>query len=69
MSQSTYSGSSKKRDPEQLEQLASRLRYAEESIAQRRLTTTKNEDRAKKDIKKKTKENTSLLVDLNALKF
>ena len=33
MSQSAYSGSSKKRDPEQLEQLASRLRYAEESIA------------------------------------
>jgi hypothetical protein len=33
MSQSAYSGSYKKRDPEQLEQLASRLRYAEESIA------------------------------------
>jgi hypothetical protein len=29
----------------------------------------KNEDRAKKDIKKKTKENTQLIVDLNALKF
>ena len=41
----------------------------ERSIAQQKCNAVKNEKRVKTDIKKKTKENTSLIMDLNAIKF
>jgi len=41
----------------------------EDSMAQNKCNAVKNEKRVKTDIKKKTKENTSLIVDLNAIKF
>ena len=41
----------------------------ERSVAQLKQNTVKNEQRTKNDIKKKTKENTQLIVDLNAIKF
>lgn len=52
-----------------IEDLYKILKSTEDTIGQKKLTAVKNEDRAKKDIKKKTKENTQLIVDLNALKF
>ena len=69
MSQSAYTGNDKKRDPEVIEELNRQLRYMERSIAQHKCNAVKNERRVKTDIKKKTKENTSLLMDLNAIKF
>lgn len=65
MSQSAYRGQAKKRDPEVIEELDRQLRYMERSIAQIKCNAVKNEKRVKTDIKKKTKENTSLIVDLN----
>ena len=41
----------------------------EESMAQHKCNAVKNEKRVKTDIKKKTKENTSLIMDLNAINF
>jgi hypothetical protein len=41
----------------------------ERSIAQIKCNAVKNEKRVKTDIKKKTKENTSLIMDLNSIKF
>ena len=41
----------------------------ERSIAQIKCNAVKNEKRVKTDIKKKTKENTSLIMDLNQIKF
>lgn len=48
----------KKRNPEVIEDLYKILKSTEDTIGQKKLTAVKNEDRAKKDIKKKTKENT-----------
>ena len=69
MSQSAYTGQAKKRDPEVIEELDRQLRYMERSIAQIKCNAVKNEKRVKTDIKKKTKENTSLIMDLNSIKF
>lgn len=69
MSQSAYTSSDKKRDPEVIEELNRQLRYMERSIAQHKCNAVKNEKRVKTDVKKKTKENTSLIMDLNAIKF
>lgn len=41
----------------------------ERSFAQNRSNAIKNDQRVMADIKKKTKENTSLILDLNAIKF
>ena len=59
----------KKKDPEALEELDRQLRYMERSIATLKVNTIKNETRTKNDIKKRTKENTQLLVELNSIKF
>ena len=69
MSQQAYLSNDKKRDPEVIEELNRQLRYMERSIAQHKCNAIKNEKRVKTDIKKKTKENTSLIMDLNAIKF
>jgi hypothetical protein len=45
------------------------LKYMERSLAQLKCNTIKNEKRIKTDVKKKTKENTSLIYDLNVIKF
>ncbi len=45
------------------------LRYMERSIATLKVNTIKNETRTKNDIKKRTKENTQLIVELNSIKF
>lgn len=41
----------------------------ERSIATLKVNTIKNETRTKNDVKKRTKENTQLLVELNSIKF
>jgi hypothetical protein len=41
----------------------------ERSIATLKVNTIKNETRTKNDIKKRTKENTQLLVELNSIKL
>jgi hypothetical protein len=41
----------------------------ERSIATLKVNTIKNETRTKNDIKKRTKENTQLIVELNSIKF
>jgi uncharacterized protein YlxW (UPF0749 family) len=41
----------------------------ESSIATLKVNTIKNETRAKNDTKKRTKENTQLIVELNSIKF
>lgn len=69
MSQSAYTGNDNKRDPEVIHELSRQLRYMEESMAQHKCNQVKNEKRVKTDIKKKTKENTVLIMDLNAIKF
>lgn len=69
MSQSAYTGNDKKRDPEVIEELTKHLQYMERSIASQKSVAVKNEKRVKTEIKKKTKENTSLIMDLNAIKF
>lgn len=69
MSQAAYLDLGKKRDPEALEELDRQLRYMESSVATLKVNTIKNETRAKNDIKKRTKENTQLIVELNSIKF
>lgn len=69
MSQSAYTGTDKKRDPEVIEELNRQLRYMERKIAQEKCNAIKQSKRDKTDIKKKTKENTSLIMDLNVIKF
>lgn len=69
MSQAAYQDMGKKKDPEALEELDRQLRYMERSIATLKVNTIKNETRTKNDIKKRTKENTQLIVELNSIKF
>lgn len=69
MSQAAYQDLGKKKDPEALEELDRQLRYMERSIATLKVNTIKNETRTKNDIKKRTKENTQLIVELNSIKF
>jgi hypothetical protein len=58
----------KKKDPETIEELEGQLRYNERSIIQLKVNTIKNENRTRLHIKKKTSENTKLIMELNALK-
>ena len=51
-----------------MEELDRQLRYMERSMAGMKLHTIKNETRTKNDIKKRTKENTSLIGELNSLR-
>jgi hypothetical protein len=70
MSQAAYQDLGKgKKDPEALEELDRQLRYMERSIATLKVNTIKNETRTQNDIKKRTKENTQLLVELNSIKL
>jgi len=69
MSQSAYTGNDNKREKEVIHELSTQLTYMEESMAQNKCNAVKNQKRVKTDIKKKTKENTSLIMDLNAIKF
>jgi hypothetical protein len=69
MSQSAYNGNDNKREKEVIHELSTQLTYMEESMAQNKCNAVKNQKRVKTDIKKKTKENTSLIMDLNAIKF
>lgn len=70
MSQAAYQEMGKgKKDPEALEELDRQLRYMERSIATLKVNTIKNETRTSNDIKKRTKENTQLLVELNSIKL
>ena len=69
MSEAAYTEQGKKKDVEQIEQLDRELRYMERSIATLKINAIKQEERDKNEIKKKTKENTSLVVELNSIKF
>eukprot|EP00351_Strombidinopsis_sp_SopsisLIS2011_P001471 CAMPEP_0116872534 /NCGR_PEP_ID=MMETSP0463-20121206/3304_1 /TAXON_ID=181622 /ORGANISM="Strombidinopsis sp, Strain SopsisLIS2011" /LENGTH=94 /DNA_ID=CAMNT_0004512891 /DNA_START=2113 /DNA_END=2397 /DNA_ORIENTATION=+ len=69
MSQAAYQDQGKKRDPEALEELDRQLRYMERSIATLKVNTVKNETRTKNDVKKRTKENTILIEELNKIKL
>ena len=57
----------KKKDPETIEELDRQLKYMEKSIGTLRQMTTKAETRTKSSIKKRTKENTELINELNEL--
>jgi len=69
MSEAAYTESGKKKDIEHIEQLDRELRYMERSIATLKINAIKQEERDKNEIKKKTKENTHLVVELNIIKF
>ena len=58
----------KKKDPETIEELDRQLKYMEKSIGSLRQMTTKAESRTKSSIKKRTKENTELINELNELR-
>ena len=59
----------KKKDPETIEELDRQLKYMEKSIVTLKSNTSKNEGRAKSNIKYKTKENTELIHELNDLRL
>lgn len=69
VSHAGLSNNDKKKDQEVIHELSRQLNYMEESMAQHKCNAVKNEKRVKTDIKKKTKENTSLIMDLNHIKF
>jgi hypothetical protein len=69
MSEDAYMELGKKKDVEEIEVLDRELRYMERSIATLKINAIKHEERDKNEIKKKTKENTSLVVELNSIKF
>lgn len=69
MSQQQHTNQEAKKDQEVIHDLSRQLRYMEENMAQHKCNAVKNEKRVKTDIKKKTKENTQLIIDLNAIKF
>lgn len=45
------------------------MRHMERSVSTLKINSIKNETRTKNDIKKKTKENTQLIQELNSIKF
>ena len=59
----------KKKDPETIEELDRQLKYMEKSIGALRGMTQKAEVRTKSSIKKRTTENTQLIVELNELRL
>ena len=70
MSQQAYQDSyNNKCDVEVLEDLNRQLKYMERSLVQHKDGQVKSMRRVKTDMKKKTKENTSLIFDLNVIKF
>jgi hypothetical protein len=69
MSDAAYSEIGKKKDVEKIEQLDRELRYMERSIATLKINSIKQEERDKSEINKKTTENTTLVVELNTIKF
>ena len=69
MSEAAYTESSKKKDVEKIEQLDRELRYMERSIATLKINSIKQEERDKSEINKKTGENTTLVQELNLIKF
>lgn len=58
----------KKKDPETIEELDRQLKYMEKSISTLKSNTSKNEGKAKSNIKKKTKENSELIKELQELR-
>ena len=58
----------KKKDPETIEELDRQLKYMEKSVGALKQNTSKNESNTKVNIKKKTKENTELIAELNELR-
>ena len=60
--------SKKKKDPETKEELDRQIQYMERSIGSIKTKVIKNETRTKNDIKKRTKENTELIQELNTLR-
>ena len=69
MSEAAYTESGKKKDVEKIEQLDRELRYMERSIATLKINSIKQEERDKSEINKKTSENTTLVQELNLIKF
>lgn len=69
MSEAAYTETTKKKDVEHIEQLDRELRHKERSIATLKINAVKQEERDKNEIKKKTQENTSLVVELNSIKL
>lgn len=69
MSEAAYTESGKKKDVEKIEQLDRELRYMERSIATLKINSIKQEERDKSEINKKTGENTTLVQELNLIKF
>lgn len=69
MSEAAYTESGKRKDVEKIEQLDRELRYMERQIATLKINTIKQEERDKSEINKKTLENTTLLEELNLIKF
>jgi len=59
----------KKKDPETIEELDRQLKYMETSISTLKTNTCKNESKTKTNIKKKTRENTELIFELNELRL
>jgi len=68
MSEAAYTETGKK-DVEKIEQLDRELRYMERSIATLKINSIKQEERDKSEINKKTGENTTLVQELNLIKF
>ena len=58
----------KKKDPETIEELDRQLRYMEKSVSTLKDNTSKNDSLTQTNIKEKTKENTQLINELNALR-
>lgn len=69
MSEAAHTENGKKKDNEPIEQLDRELRHKEREIATLKINSIKREEIDKNEIKKKTKENTSLVVELNSIKF
>lgn len=69
MSEAAYTDCGKKKDIEKIEQLDRELRYMERSIATLKINSIKQEERDKSEINKKTGENTTLVQELNLIKF
>jgi len=59
----------KKRDKEDLEELDRKVRHMERQITNLKVASIKNQDRTKNDIKKRTKENTQLIQELNSIRL
>lgn len=69
MSEKAYTDSDKKHEPEVLKDMHRKLEQMAAQLAQLKCNDAKANKRIKTDVNKKTKENTSLICDLNVIKF